>query len=95
MPFFTRIENPYCCFSAFSTPAHRMRLDHFFSLLLQRALLAEQLLQATANQSGFLEPLCDVIRGVRAVGIPEETKVDKGLDSNWLGKERALSNNPF
>ena len=65
---------PLLC-SAFRNAENHRRLDHLFSLVFQRNLLAEELLQHGSRQTQFVEPMFDIVPGVRAISLPEETKV--------------------
>ena len=62
-------------FSAFNSKENHGRLDHLFTLVFQRTLLAEELLRYGSRHSQFNEPMFDILPGVRAVSLPEETKV--------------------
>ena len=61
--------------SAFSNKENHGRLNHLFSLVFQRTLLAEELLRYGSRHSQFTEPMFDILHGVRVVSLPEETKV--------------------
>lgn len=67
--------------SAFSTPDNHPRLDHYFAILLQHTLLAEELLQQGSTQTEMLEPFFELLAGVRALTIPEDTKVKPSLSN--------------
>jgi hypothetical protein len=50
-------------------------LDHLFALVFQRALLAEDMLKRGTKQAELIEPALDIVMGIRALTMPEETKV--------------------
>ena len=61
--------------SAFSRLENHSRLNHYFTLLLQRTLLQRELLKHGAKQTHYIEPFLAVLPAVRALTLPEETKV--------------------
>ncbi len=62
-------------FSAFTEAENHPRVDHLFALVLQRALLSEEMLKRGTRQTEFIEPCLDLLDGVRTLTMPEETKV--------------------
>ena len=61
--------------SAFLNQINYDRLDHYFSLVFQRALLQHEMLKHGAKQTQYIEPFLDSLPAVRGLLLPEETKV--------------------